>query len=94
MAATDVKKALKSVATTCDGDEKGEAHVLFTKHGGRIIYLDQTSGSYTVSASGHTSGTKKVTEFDRTANTYGMECWVPVEADAKAEVFSRPVAAP
>ena len=94
MAATDVKKALKSVATTCDGDEAGEAHVLFTKHGGRIIYLDETSGSYIVQASGHTTGTGRVTEFDRTANTYGMECWVPVKDGSRAELFSRPVAAP
>ena len=94
MAATDVKKALKSVAATCDGDEAGEAHVLFTKNGGRIIYLNETSGSYTVDASGHTSGTRRVTEFDRTANTYGMEAWVRVESDPKAELFSRPDAAP
>ena len=34
MLVTDVKKALKSVATTCDGDGGVECHVLFTKHGG------------------------------------------------------------
>ena len=37
MLVTDVKKALKSVATTCDGDGRGECHVLFAKHGGRFV---------------------------------------------------------
>ena len=40
MLVTDVKKALKSVATTCDGNGGGECHVLFTKHGGTIINVD------------------------------------------------------
>ena len=30
MLVTDVKKALKSVVTTCDGDSSGECHVLVT----------------------------------------------------------------
>ena len=94
MAATDVKKALKSVATTCDGDGTGEAHVLFTKDGGKIVYVNDTDGNYTVNASGVISGARKITEFDRTANTYGMEAWVFVGDDTEAEVFSRPVAAP
>ena len=48
MLVTDVKKALKSVATTCDGDLGGECHVLFTRHGGTLVNVDAMKGSYSV----------------------------------------------
>ena len=67
---------------------------MFTKDGGKIVYVNDTDGNYTVNASGAISGARKITEFDRTANTYGMEAWVFVGDDTEAEVFSRPVAAP
>ena len=47
MIVTDVKKALKSVATTCDGLETGGCHVLFMKHG-TIINVDSMRGQYVV----------------------------------------------
>ena len=37
MLVTDVKKALKSVTITRDGDVGGECHVLFTRHGETIV---------------------------------------------------------
>ena len=94
MLVTDVKKALKSVATTCDGDGQGECHVLFTKHGGTIINVDDLGGQYTVGKTGIVRGAGELTEFDRTGNTYGMEAWVYVGTNDKAEDFARPVAAP
>ena len=48
MIVTDVKKALKSVATTCDGVDTGECFVLFTRHGGTIINVDKMKGSFSV----------------------------------------------
>ena len=39
-------------------------------------------------------GAGELTEFDRTGNTYGMEAWVYVGTNDKAEDFARPVAAP
>ena len=94
MIVTDVKKALKSIATTCDGDGTpiGECQVLFTKHGGTIISVGDVEKNYTVSRSGSIVGAGELTPFDRTGNTYGMEAWICVEG--KAEGFSRPVAAP
>ena len=94
MVAGDVKKALKSIAVTCDGEETGECHVLFTRHGGRIINLGGTKDKYTVDRNGVTFGTNDVTKFDRTRNTYGMEAWVYVGDQEPAAPFSRPVAAP
>ena len=99
MIVTDVKKALKSVATTCDGGNTGECHVLFTRHGGTIINVDEMKGSYQVSKVGVASGAGDLTEFDRTGNTYGMEAWVFVgSSDKKDEVaaagFARPAAVP
>ena len=49
MLLTDVKKALKSVETTCDGNGGDECHVLFTRHGGIIINVDAMDGRYGVS---------------------------------------------
>ena len=92
MIVTDVKKALKSVATTCVGDEAGECHVLFTKHGGTIINVGDLSKSYSVDKDGGVIGAGNLTSFDRTGNTYGMEAWICV--GESAEGFSRPVAAP
>ena len=95
MIVTDVKKALKSVATTCDGENTGECHVLFTRHGGFIINVEEMKGSYQVGKDGAVKGAGEITEFDRTGNTYGMEAWVCVGDVAQtAEVFTRPVAAP
>ena len=95
MLVTDVKKALKSVATTCDGDGSGECHVLFTKPGGTIVNVDAMSGSYTVGKTGVAKGAGELTSFDRTGNTYGMEAWVFVgQNDKSSEGFVRPVAAP
>ena len=95
MLVTDVKKALSSVATTCDGDGSGECHVLFTRHGGTIVNVDAMSGSYTVGKTGVVKGAGEFTSFDRTWNTYGMEAWVfVVQNDKPCEGFVRPVAAP
>ena len=95
MLVTDVKKALKSVATTCDGENSGECHVLFTKHGGTIINVESMKGQYSVSKTGVVKGAGELTEFDRTGNTYGMEAWVYVgTGNAVPEGFARPVAAP
>ena len=97
MIVTDVKKALKSVATTCDGVDTGECHVLFTRHGGTIINVDEMKGSYGVSKNGVVCGAGELTKFDRTGNTYGMEAWVYVGDKAPVaavEVFTRPVVAP
>ena len=96
MLVTDVKKALKSIATTCDGSGgDGECHVLFTKHGGTIINVGNLSGNYSVGRKGSVKGAGELTGFDRTGNTYGMEAWVYVGGEGeKAEVFARPVRAP
>ena len=95
MLVTDVKKALKSVANTCDGGPEGECHVLFTKHGGTIINVGDLQKPYTVSKIGVVKGAGDLTLFDRTGNTYGMEAWVCVSNGDKAPVgFARPVAAP
>ena len=95
MLVTDVKKALKSVATTCDGDGGGECHVLFTKHGGTIINVGDIDKPYTVGKIGAVRGAGELTAFDRTGNTYGMEAWVCVDQSDKASVgFVRPAAAP
>lgn len=91
---TDVKKALESVATTCDGDGGGECHVLFTRHGGTIINVDSLGGSYTVGKTGIVKGVGEFTAFDRTGNTYGMEAWVYVGQSDKTEDFAQLVAAP
>ena len=95
MIVTDVKKALKSVATTCDGGEAGECHVIFTKYGGTIINVDELEGKSAVDRSGRVTGAGELTHFDRTGNTYGMEAWIKVgDQSHKDELFSRPVAAP
>ena len=92
MLVTDVKKALKSIATTCDDhDGNGECHVLFTKHGGVIINVEEMNGRYTVTKTGQVAGAGGLTDFDRTGNTYGMEAWVYV---GTAEGFAWPVPAP
>ena len=94
MLVTDVKKALKSVATTCDGDGSGECHVLFTKHGGTTVNAGAMSGSYNVGKTGVVKGAGELTSFDRTGNTYAMEAWVFVGQHHKSsEGFVRPVAA-
>ena len=96
MLVTDVKKALKSIATTCDGSGgDGECHVLFTRHGGTIINVDGLGSTYTVNKKGNVRGAGDLTNFERTGNTYGMEAWVYVGSDhEKAEDFTRPVRAP
>ena len=95
MLVTDVKKALKSVATTCDGEADGECHVIFTRHGGTIVNVDSLNGSYSVGKTGVVKGAGELTDFDRTGNTYGMEAWVSVGAVNEApQPFARPVAVP
>jgi len=95
MLVTDVKKALKSVATTCDGDDRGECHVLFTKHGGTIINVSDLSKPYTVNKLGAIGGAGELTAFDRTGNTYGMEAWVCIDqGDKSSSSFVRPAVAP
>ena len=96
MLVTDVKKALKSIATTCDGSGgDGECHVLFTRHGGVIINVEELGGNYTVSRKGNVRGAGELTGFDRTGNTYGMEAWVCVGSGKdEAEDFTRQVRAP
>ena len=73
MLVTDLKKALKSVATTCDGDDAGECHVFFTEHGGTIVNASDMGGTYTVGKIGTVKGAGERIAFDRTGNTYGME---------------------
>ena len=91
----DVKKALKSVATTCDGDGGGECHVLFTRHGGSISNVGDVDKAYTVNRVALVRGAGELTAFDRTGNTYGMEAWVCVgQSDKASERFVRPVTAP
>ena len=95
MLVTDVKKALKSVATTCDSHNGGECHVLFTRHGGTIINVDTLNQPYTVGKTGVVKGAKELTGFDRTGNTYGMEARVYVGSGNKIpEQFARPVTTP
>ena len=98
MTAADVQKALKSVAVTCDGDDgdgAGEAHVLFTKHGGKVIYLRGVQDKYTIDKSGNSAGTVGVMNFERTGFTYGMDAWVCMDdIEVPAEGFSRPEIAP
>ena len=95
MLGTDVKKALKSVATTCDGDGSGECHVLFTRHEGIIVNVSDMSGSYTVGETGVVKGAGEFTSFGRNGNTYGMEAWVfGGQSDKASEGFARPVTAP
>ena len=95
MLVTHVMKAVKSVATTCDGNSGDECHVLFTRHGGTIINVNAMSGSHGVSKTGVVKGAGELTGFDRTGNTYGMEAWVYVGTGNKAsEGFVWPVAAP
>ena len=92
---TDVKKAFKSVATTCDGDGGGECHALFIKHGRTIINVGDVKGSYTVGKTDVVKGAGELTAFDRTGNTYGMEACVYVgQCDKASEGFVWPVAAP
>ena len=95
MLVTDVKKALKSVATTCDGNGGDECHVLFTWHGGTIINVNDMNRQYGVSKTGAVKGAGELTGFDRAGNTYGMEAWVYVGTGNKtSESFARPAAAP
>ena len=95
MLVTDVKKALKLGATTCDGDDAGECHVIFTKHGGTIVNVSETGGAYMVGKTGAVQGAGELTAFDRTGNTYGMEVWVYVGQSGKSsEEIAWPVAAP
>ena len=94
MIATDVRKALKSVATTCDGKDTGECHVIFTKSGGYIVNVEDVKGHYSVGRQGTVRGAGEVVPFDRTGNTYGMEAWVYVGDQGRPDGFSRQVAAP
>ena len=63
MLVTDVKKALKSIAATCDGDVGGGCHVLITRHGGTIINVDSMKDSYSVGKTGVVKGAGELTEF-------------------------------
>ena len=90
MLVTDVKKAQKSVATTCDGDGGGECHVLFTRHVGTIINVSDVEKSHTVNKVGLVRGAGELTAFDQTGNTYGSVG----QSDKASESFARPVAAP
>ena len=93
MLVTDVKKALKSMATICDGGDEGECHVIFTRHGGTIVNVDSLNGSYSVGKTGVVKGAGGLTDFDRTGYTSGMEAWVSVGAvDEASQLFARPVA--
>ena len=56
MLVADAKKALKSVANTCDGKGGGECHVLFTRHGGTIINVDAMAKPYSMSQTGVVKG--------------------------------------
>ena len=95
MCVTDVKKALKSVATTCDGDGGDECHVLFTRHGGTITNVGTMGGTYNVSKDGTVRAAGELVQFDRTGNTHGMEAWVYVGTGNKTtESVARPVPAP
>ena len=84
---TDVKKALKSVATTCDGNGGDECHVLFTRHGGMIINVGTLGDTYHVSKEGAVRVAGELVGFDRTGNTYGMEAWVYVGMGIKTSEF-------
>ena len=95
MLVADVKKELKSVATTCDGDGGGECHVLFTRHGGTIVNVSDVDKSNIVKKVGLVRGAGELTAFDQTGNTYGMKAWACVDQSDKASVgFVRPAAAP
>ena len=72
MLVTDVKKGLKSIATTCDADDAGECQVIFTEHGGTIVNVGDMGGTFTVSNTGAVKGAGELPAFDRTGNTYGM----------------------
>ena len=94
MLVTDVRKSLKSVSTTCDGDGAGECHVLSTRRGGTFIDVEAMKGSYSVSKTGIVKGATGLTGFDCIGNTYGMEAWVYVGmGGSTSEGFARPVAA-
>ena len=95
MLVTGAEKALKSVATTCDGDVGGECHVIFTRHVGTIVKVDAIEGSHHVGNTGVVKGVGELTDSDRTGNTYGMEAWLCVGGvDKASQPFVRPVAAP
>ena len=63
MFVTDVEKALDSVVKTCDGDGSGECHVVFTRHGGTIVNVDEMGGSYTIGKTGIVKGAGEFTLF-------------------------------
>ena len=66
-----MRRRVTETAVTSD-----ECHVLFTRHGGTIVNVDELRGSYTVGKTGVVKGVGELTSFDRTGNTYGMEAWV------------------
>ena len=95
MLVTYVKKAFKSVATTCDGDGGGECHVLCTKHGVTIINVGEVDKSYTANKASLVRGAGELTAFHRTGSSYGMEAWVCIsQSDKVSESFVQPVAVP
>ena len=95
MLVTDVKKALTSVATTCDGDGGGECHAISIRHGGTIVNVESMKGSHNVGKTGIVKGAGELTDFDRTGNTHGMEAWIYIGTGTSAsEGFVQPVAAP
>ena len=57
--------------------------MLFTRHGGTIIRVEDMKGSYRVDKGGTVAGAGELTQFDRTGNTYGMEAWVCVGSNSK-----------
>ena len=69
--------------------------MLFTKHGGTIINVNDVDKPYTVSKFGAVGGSGELTAFDRTGNISGMEAWVCVDQGDKSSVsFVRPDVAP
>ena len=69
--------------------------MLFTKHGGTIINVNDVDKPYTVSKFGAVGGSVEFTAFDRTGNTYGMEVWVCIDqGDKSSSSFVRPAVAP
>ena len=57
--------------------------MLFIRHGGTIIRVEDVKGSYRVDKGGTVAGARELTQFDRTGNTYGMEARVYVGSNKK-----------
>ena len=69
--------------------------MLFTRHGGTIINVDEMTKPYSVRKTGVVKGAGELTAFDPTGNTYGVEAWIYVgSGNNTSEGFARPVPAP